>query len=227
MPELDQFEFNCFQSFLLGIIQGFTEFLPISSTAHLKVVPHFLGWNDPGLSIAASLQLGSAFAIVFYFRKEISLIINSLFSFSCHRNVFNDDNTRLAIYIFVASIPILFFGLLIKLFWPNFSDSYFRSLFSISLVSILMSVLLAFSEIYGVRKKSFSSINIRDIVFLGLSQSLAIIPGVSRSGITLTSSLFLGIKRQAAAKLSFLIGIPAILIYGFVEFLLYIARDLQ
>ena len=217
MPELNHFIFNLVYSFFLGIIQGFTEFLPISSTAHLKVVPYFLGFNDPGASLSASLQLGSAFAMFFYFRRDISLIITSLFSIFNRRKFFKDDNTKLAIYIVIASIPILFFGLLIKLFWPDFSYSHFRGLFSIAIISIIMSLLLAFSEIYGKRKKLFNDITIRDVILLGFSQSLAIFPGVSRSGVTLTSALFSGIERKTAARLSFLVGIPAIFISGFVE----------
>ena len=218
MPEFNHFIFNCLQSFFLGIIQGITEFLPISSTAHLKVVPYLLGWNDPGISISASLQLGSAFAIVYYFRNDISLILQSSLSILSHRKLFKDDNTKLATYVFVANIPILIFGLLVKLFWPGFSSSYFRGLYSIALVSILMGLLLALSEIVGLKKKTFKYINLRDIFILGISQSLAIFPGVSRSGVTLTAALFSGIERQTAARLSFLVGIPAILISGLVEF---------
>ena len=210
---------NCFKSFFLGIVQGITEFLPISSTAHLKVVPYFLGWNDPGVSISASLQLGSAFAIIFYFRDDLLLTISSFLSIFRHRKPFKDQNTRLASYIFLASIPILILGLLTKLFWPGFSDSNFRGLVSIAIVSIIMSFLLALSEIYGQRKKFFKDIKITDIILLGFSQSLAIFPGVSRSGVTLTSALFSGIERKTAARLSFLVGIPAISISGFVEFI--------
>ena len=217
MPELNHFISKCVYSFLLGIIQGLTEFLPISSTAHLKVIPHFLGWNDPTSSISASLQLGSAFAIIFYFRRDISLIINSFSSIFYHRNFFKDENTKLATYIVIASIPILFFGLFIKLFWPGFSDSNFRGLFSIAIISIIMSLLLALSEVYGKRKKLISDIKIIDIILLGISQSLALFPGVSRSGVTLTSALFSGIERKTAARLSFLVGIPAISIAGIVE----------
>ena len=220
--ELNHFLFNCVQSFILGIIQGVTEFLPISSTAHLKVVPYLLGWRDPGSSISASLQLGSVFAIIFYFRKEISVITNSFFSIFSHRKLFKDDNTRLATYIFVASLPILFFGLLIKLFWSGFYDSHLRSLSSIAIISIIMAFLLALSEIYGNRRKLIADIKLRDIILLGVLQTLAIFPGVSRSGVTLTSALFSGIERQTAARLSFLVGIPAISISGFVElFTLY------
>ena len=217
MSELNNFIFNCLQSFLLGLIQGVTEFLPISSTAHLKVVPYLFGLADPGASISASLQLGSAFAILYYFRHEVSELINASFSIYNDRKLFKDDNTKLVVFIFIASIPILIVGLSIKLFWPSFTDSNFRGLFSIAVVSIVMSVLLALAEIYGKKKKSFSDIKLKDIIYLGISQTLAIFPGVSRSGITLTSALFSGIERNTAARLSFLVGIPAITISGFVE----------
>ena len=217
MSELNNFIFNCLQSFLLGLIQGVTEFLPISSTAHLKVVPYLFGLADPGASISASLQLGSAFAILYYFRHEVSELINASFSIYNDRKLFKDDNTKLVVFIFIASIPILIVGLSIKLFWPSFTDSNFRGLFSIAVVSIVMSLLLALAEIYGKKKKSYSDIKLKDIIFLGISQTLAIFPGVSRSGITLTSALFSGIERSTAARLSFLVGIPAITISGFVE----------
>tara|TARA_Y100001968_G_scaffold165857_1_gene151927 strand:+ start:539 stop:1375 length:837 start_codon:yes stop_codon:yes gene_type:complete len=217
MPELNNFIFNCLQSFLLGLIQGVTEFLPISSTAHLKVVPYFLGLADPGASISASLQLGSAFAIIYYFRTEVSDLINASYSIINDQKFFKDDNTKLVVFIFIASIPILIIGLIIKLSWPGFTDSNFRGLFSIAVVSIVMSFLLALAEIYGKKKKTFSEIKLKDIFVLGISQTLAIFPGVSRSGITLTSALFSGIERNTAARLSFLVGIPAITISGFVE----------
>ena len=220
MPEeINPYLFICFKSFFLGIIQGFTEFLPISSTAHLKVVPYFFGWNDPGVSFSASVQLGSTVAIIYYFRNQISLIIDSFFSVLKHRKGFKDDDSRLSIYIFVASIPIFVFGLLIKIYWPNYSESNVRGLFSIAVTSIFMALLLALSEIYGKRNKLFADVNLNDVILLGFAQSLALFPGVSRSGITLTSALFSGIERQTAARLSFLVGIPAISISGLVELL--------
>ena len=220
MPEeINPYLFICFKSFFLGIIQGFTEFLPISSTAHLKVVPYFFGWNDPGVSFSASVQLGSAVAIIYYFRNQISLIIDSFFSVLKHHKGFKDDDSILSIYIFVASIPIFVFGLLIKIYWPNYSESNVRGLFSIAVTSILMALLLALSDIYGKRNKLFADVNLNDVILLGFAQSLALFPGVSRSGITLTSALFSGIERQTAARLSFLVGIPAISISGLVELL--------
>jgi len=218
MPDkIIHYLFICVKSFFLGIIKGFTEFLPISSTADLKVVPYLLGWNDPGVSITASIQLGSAVAIIYFFRNQITLIIDSFFSIFTHRKVFKDDNTRLSTFIFVASIPIFVVGLIIKLYWPNYSDSNFRGLFSIAITSILMALLLALSEIYGKKQKLFVDINLKDVILLGIAQSLAVFPGVSRSGITLTSALFSGIERKTAARLSFLVGIPAISISGLVE----------
>ena len=220
MPEeINPYLFICFKSFFLGIIQGFTEFLPISSTAHLKVLPYFFGWNDPGVSFSASVQLGSAVAIIYYFRNQIRLIIDSFFSVLKHRKGFKDDDSRLSIYIFVASIPIFVFGLLIKIYWPNYSESNVRGLVSIAVTSIFMALLLALSEIYGKRNKLFVDVNLNDVILLGFAQSLALFPGVSRSGITLTSALFSGIERQTAARLSFLVGIPAISISGLVELL--------
>ena len=218
MPEeIRPYLFVYLKSFFLGIIQGLTEFFPISSTAHLKVIPYLFGWNDPGVSFSASIQLGSAVAIIYYFRNQISLIINSFFSSFNRSKGFKDENSRLFLYIFVASIPILVFGLLIKLYWPNYSDSNLRGLFSIAITSIVMALLLALSEFYGKRKKLFVDINLNDVIKLGLAQSLALFPGVSRSGITLTSALFSGIERKTAARLSFLVGIPAVSISGLVE----------
>ena len=215
--EISPYIFMGFKSFLLGVIQGFTEFLPISSTAHLIILPRIFGWNDLGLSFSASIQLGSAIAIVYYFRGQVSSILDSFFSIFNHRKIFKDDGTRLSIYIFIANIPILIFGLLIKLYWTNYSDSNFRGLFSIGITSIVMALFLALSEIYGNRKKLFLEISLKDIILLGFAQSLALFPGVSRSGVTLTAALFSGIERRTAARLSFLVGIPAITISGLVE----------
>ena len=215
--ELSPYVFIYIKSFLLGIIQGLTEFIPISSSAHLKVFPYIFGWSDPGVSLSASLQLGSSLAVIYYFRDDITLMIHTLSTIFSRRKFFKDDNTRLLGYIFIANIPILFFGLLIKVFWQDFSESNFRGLFSIAIISILSALLLALAEILGKRKKMFSDINLKDIIFIGVSQSLAVFPGVSRSGITLTSALFSGIERKTAAKFSFLVGIPAISITGLVE----------
>ncbi len=219
IPQFNLFILHCWQSFVLGIVQGLTEFLPISSTAHLKIIPLLLGWKDPGISVSASLQLGSAIAIVLYFRQDLGDIINALFSFSVHKKIYNYENYRLAKYILIASLPICSFGLVIKIFWLNYYDSFLRSLTSIAIVSILMALLLLFSDIYGRKVKGIEDINIKNIIVIGIAQAFALIPGVSRSGITLTSALYSGLNRNSAARLSFLVGIPAITISGLVELL--------
>ncbi len=215
--QLDLFIFHCWQTFVLGVVQGFTEFFPISSTAHLKIIPLLLGWDDPGLSISASLQLGSVIAIILYFKNDLRVITSSLLSSCRYRFPSKDDNSRLAIYIILASIPICIVGLIIKIFWQNYSDSFLRSIYSIAIVSIIMALLLLFSEIYGRKDKAIKDLNINNIIVIGISQAFALIPGVSRSGITLTSALYAGLNRSSAARLSFLVGIPAITIAGLAE----------
>ena len=217
--QFDLFVIQCWHSFVLGIVQGLTEFFPISSTAHLKIIPLYLGWQDPGVSMTASLQLGSALAIILYFRHDLTILLKPIFYNLKYPKIHHDRNTRLLKYIFIASLPICIIGLVIKLFWLNYNDSFLRSLSSIAIVSILMAFLLLFSDIYGRKDKVIDDINVNNIIFIGFSQALALIPGVSRSGITLTSALYAGLSRKSAAKLSFLVGIPAITISGFVELL--------
>jgi len=207
---------RCWYYLNLGIIQGLTEFLPISSTAHLKVLPILLGWEDPGVSVIASLQLGSIIAIIIYFRSDL-LTISSGISKAFFHNRWNDTSFKLALSIFVGTLPIIFFGMSIKIFWTGYEVSIVRSIPSIALVSILMSLLMLLAELLGKRFRTLDDIKISDGLFIGLSQSLALIPGVSRSGITITTALMTGWERQSAAKLTFLLGIPAITLSGIVE----------
>ncbi len=197
------------------MIQGLTEFLPISSTAHLKVLPILLGWQDPGVSAIASLQLGSIIAIIIYFRSDL-LTISSGISKAFFHNRWNDTSFKLALSIFVGTLPIVFFGMSIKIFWTGYEVSIVRSIPSIGLVSILMSLLMLLAELLGRRFRTLDDIQIYDGLLIGLSQSLALIPGVSRSGITITTAMLTGWKRQSAAKLTFLLGIPAITLSGIV-----------
>lgn len=208
------------QAFVLGIVQGLTEFLPISSTAHLKVVPTLLGWKEAGLSFDAVIQLGSIVAVVGYFWKDLSDI--TLGSIKAIRDQnYRSQEFKLAIAIALGTFPILFVGLLIKIFVPDYDKSPLRSLAAIAIASIVMSSLLALAEILGQRqqkeKRHFPRIRVIDGVLMGLAQAMAIIPGVSRSGSTLTAGLFLGLDRVAATRFSFLLGIPAITIGGLVE----------
>ena len=202
---------------VLGVVQGLTEFLPISSTAHLKVFPILIaGWGDPGVAVTAALQLGSVFAVIAYFRKDLLDIVKS-FPNAMRNGNWREPNAQLGIAICFGTLPILFIGMAIKLFWPGYESSPLRSIPAIAVVSIVMALLLALAERHGNRFKNLNSVNGRDGLVVGLAQALAIIPGVSRSGISLTAALLDGWKRSEAARFSFLLGIPAISLAGLVE----------
>ncbi len=207
---------TCLEFLVLGLIQGLTEFLPISSTAHLKVVPILLGWGDPGVSVAAVLQLGSIFAVIAYFRKDLKKILKGIFSAFSNGKWGNTD-ARLGIAIFISILPIVLSGMLIKVFWVGYSESLLRSVPFIALTSILMASFLALGEKFGSRIKEINDVRPIDGLIIGIAQIFALIPGVSRSGITLTTALIYGWKRDSGAKFSFLIGIPAIILAGIVE----------
>ena len=206
----------CLRYLVLGIVQGLTEFLPISSTAHLKVVPMMLGWPDPGVSVTAVLQLGSIFSVLTYFRKDLKNILKGI-TLGLKFDQWREPNAKLGIAIFTGTIPILLLGISIKLFWADFEDSYLRSIPFIACISILMALLLGLAEKMGNQKKDLLRISGRDGFLIGLGQMLALIPGVSRSGITLTSSMFCGLKRADSARFAFLIGLPAITFAGLAE----------
>jgi undecaprenyl-diphosphatase len=205
-----------FQGFILGIVQGLTEFLPISSTAHLKVVPVLLGWGDPGSSYTAVIQLGSIAAVIWFFWGDLSQLIRGTVRAVKDQN-WQSHDFRISLGIVLGTLPILVAGLGIKLFVPDYDRSVLRSLGAIATVSIVMALLLALAEWVGRRQKAFEDLTMLDGILMGCAQTLALIPGVSRSGSTLTAGLFQGIERAAAARFSFLLGIPAITIAGLVE----------
>jgi len=218
MPPTDQLGVlqACWRFFVLGVVQGLTEFLPISSTAHLKVVPVLLGWGDPGVAVTAVIQLGSILAVVGFFRDDLRQVLLGVGQGFRQRR-WDDPQARLGLAIALGTIPILVAGLAIKLWVPNFDQSPLRSLTSIALVSIVMALLLALAERIGRRRRLLEQVAVRDGVWVGLAQALALIPGVSRSGSTLTAALLDGWKRSDAARFSFLLGIPAITLAGLVE----------
>jgi len=204
------------RDFVLGVVQGLTEFLPISSTAHLKIVPVLAGWGDPGVSVTAVIQLGSIVAVIAYFRTDLAGVLRGI-SGALLRGQWREPEARLGIAMAIGTLPILFAGLAIKLYWPGYETSPLRSVPAIAGVSILMALLLALAERLGPRSKQLDQVQGRDGLVVGLAQVLALIPGVSRSGSTLTASLFDSWKRPDAARFSFLLGIPAITIAGLVE----------
>ena len=209
-------QINLFQAIVLGFVQGATEFIPISSTAHLKAVPVFLGWDDPGVAFSAVIQLGSLAAVLSYFWSDISQIFKGMIKAIRTRN-YDSQDFWLAVGIAVGTVPIVLLGLILKVFEPPFYENILRSMPSIAIVSIVMALFLAVAESVGSQKRNFQDLKLKDGILLGCAQALAIIPGVSRSGSTLTAGLFNNLERATAAKFSFLLGIPAIALSGLVE----------
>jgi len=202
---------NYLKYLFYGIIQGFTEFLPISSSAHLKVLSEFFGLQDPGSSLSAIVQIASVLALLIYFRKDfrtingISLVNNYLYK----RKIF--------ISILIGSISIVLLGGFIKFIIPQFYETYLRSNVLIGVISILTALLMYLSQLTKNKDITLENHSFLNSFLIGLSQSFAIIPGVSRSGITITMALLLGWQRVDAAKFSFLLGIPAISLAALVE----------
>ncbi|MDY6803806.1 MAG: undecaprenyl-diphosphate phosphatase [Cyanobacteriota bacterium] len=209
-------QINVFQAFVLGMVQGLTEFLPISSTAHLKIVPVALGWGDPGVGFTAVIQLGSIAAVLWYFWEDLRKITMGAYK-ALQESDRQSLDLRMAIGIALGTLPVVFFGVLIKIFIPDFDNSPLRSTTAIAIASIVMALLLGLAERIGSRERNFEQLDIRDGILMGLAQALALIPGVSRSGSTITGGLFMGLERATAARFSFLLGIPAITIAGLVE----------
>ena len=209
-------ELNLFQAIILGMVQGLTEFLPISSTAHLKVVPVALGWGDPGVAFTAVIQLGSIAAVLWYFWEDLSNLTKAVIR-SLEKQNYQSQEFKIALGIALGTIPIVILGLSLKLFVSNLDDSPLRSMTTIAMASIVMAILLAIAEIICSHKRDFEQLRTKDGILMGLAQSLALIPGVSRSGSTITAGLFLNLKRDTAARFSFLLGIPAITLAGLVE----------
>ncbi len=198
-----------------GLIQGLTEFIPVSSTAHLKIISLFFGFNDPGYSLSAIIQIGSIFALFWYFRKNILKFFDKSLISSNNKFILK----KLFNSVLIGTIPISVVGLIVKLLIPNLFENLFRSNLSIGIVSLLISAFMYFADLS--RNKFINLINHKYInsLYIGFAQAIAIIPGVSRSGITISMALMMGWERKDAAKFSFLLGIPAITLGALVEFL--------
>jgi len=200
---------------ILGIIQGITELLPISSTAHLRVIPGLLGWGDPGSAFSAAMQLASVTAVISYFWQDLKKLTGATVR-AITGSDYSSQDFRLFVGLIVGTIPIIFAGLLLKKIL-NAPNSPLRALVVVGMASIVMSLLLALAEKQGKRERDFDKLTLRDGIWVGIAQAGALIPGVSRSGSTLTAGLFLGMERETAARFSFLLGLPAILLAGAVE----------
>lgn len=203
-----------FEIIVLAIIQGLTEFLPISSSAHLLLPAELLGWREQGMAFDVAVHVGSLLAVVIYLRKDIkALTIGWLSSVSGHKN----DQGNLAWLIILATIPIVIVGYLAK----DLVDEYARSGWVIVATTIIFALLLWWADRTAKQNIPLTKMGWRAALFIGISQIAAIIPGTSRSGITMTTALFLGLDRVSAARFSFLLSIPTILGAG-----LLVTRDL-
>lgn len=194
------------KSVVLGIVQGLTEFLPVSSSAHLAIVPQLLGWEDPGAAYTAVVQIGTEVAVVLYFWRDIWTIgsgwVRGLFSASARQQ----QEWRMGWFIIVGSLPIVVLGLLLE----GLIDSQFRNLWVIATMLIVLGVVLGIAERVGRKTRSIDQLNIGHAVMLGFAQAAALVPGVSRSGATISMGLILGYERQAATRYAFLLAIPAV-----------------
>ena len=202
-----------FKFILYGLIQGLTEFFPVSSSAHLKVISLFFGIDDPGISLSAIIQLGSVFALAWYFKDDIFKLKNQL----SKKNVYYLINKKLIWSILIATIPIILFGGSVKLFFTQFFDKSLRSNLSIALVSFFMAFFMYLADRWKKGTINLKNHNYSNIFWIGLSQAFAIFPGVSRSGVTISTALLTGWERGDAVKFSFLLGIPAISFSGIFE----------
>ncbi|MEI6662691.1 MAG: undecaprenyl-diphosphate phosphatase [Actinomycetes bacterium] len=201
------------EAIVLGIVQGLTEFLPISSTAHVRIVPALLGWEDPGAAFTAVIQLGTMAAVVIYFRKDLWTIFKAWFASLSDVEVRKTHDAKMGWYILLGTLPVGIFGFIFK----DQIETAARSLWVISIVMILFSLVMAAADSAAKRSRTVEDLDRKDAAFIGLWQALALIPGVSRSGSTITAGLFRGLNEVAAARYSFLLSIPAVVASGLFE----------
>lgn len=214
-----------FESFVLGIVQGLTEFLPISSSAHLRLTAAFAGWQDPGAAFTAITQIGTEAAVIIYFRKDIGRIISTWSRSLFNRELRHDHDAQMGWLVIVGSIPIGVLGITLK----DAIEGPFRDLRLIATTLIVMGVVLGIADRLAARdetggrhraakqRKTLTDLSIKDGLLYGVCQAMALIPGVSRSGATISGGLLMGYTRESAARYSFLLAIPAVLASGVYE----------
>src|SRR5687768_8156291 len=196
------------QLVVLALVQGLTEILPISSSAHLVLVPHIAGWPDQGLSFDVALHIGTAIAIIAYFRADLARMTAAWFGSISQRRL--DPDSRLMWGVLLGTIPAGLAGLLIG----DFVETELRSPRFIACTLMVFALILWLADARGTRKREVASIGIHDAIIIGIAQAIALMPGVSRSGITMTAGLALGLTRQSAARFSFLLSLPIVLLAG-------------
>jgi undecaprenyl-diphosphatase len=201
-----------FEAVVLGIVQGLTEFLPISSSAHLRIVGEAFGWDDPGAAFTAITQIGTEAAVLLYFRREIGRIIVAWLGSLAGRRK-GDPDARMGWLIIVGSIPIVVLGLLFQ----DDIETTLRDLRIVAVALVAFSLILLWADRVGAKRRELDQLTIGHGIAFGLAQAAALVPGVSRSGGTITMGLFLGYTRAAAARYSFLLAVPAVLGSGFFQ----------
>ena len=201
------------QAVVLGILQGLTEFLPISSSAHLRIFPELFGWGDPGAAFTAVIQIGTELAVLLYFRHDIWRIA-SMWTRSLFRPEYRGHlDARMGWYVIIGSLPIVVLGIALK----DVIEDDFRSLWIIGTTLVVLGIVLGIADRVGGTEKTLKRVGVRDAILLGLAQAMALIPGVSRSGATLSMGRFLGYERAAATRFAFLLAIPAVIGAGIFE----------
>lgn len=199
-----------FEAIVLGIIQGLTEFLPISSSAHLLILSQIFGWDDPGAAFTAVTQIGTESAVLIYFRHDIARIISTWFRSLYTPELRGQIDARMGWYVIIGTLPIAIIGF-------TFSDQIetaARNLYLVSVVLIVFGIILGIADRVGAKTRELETLSIRSGLLFGLGQALALIPGVSRSGATITTGLFMGFTREAATRYAFLLAIPAVMASG-------------
>ncbi len=201
------------EAVVLGVVQGLTEFLPISSTAHLRIVPALLGWEDPGAAFTAVTQLGTTAAVVAHFAPDLVRIARAWLAGLRHPAARRQLDARLGWYIGLGTIPIGIFGVVFR----DAIETSARNLVLIAVALVGGGLVLLAAERRGRRDRPLESLGAADGVAIGLAQATALVPGVSRSGATISAGLFLGLERVAAARYSFLLSVPAVVLSGLFE----------
>lgn len=202
---------DLFQAIFLGLVQGFTEVLPISSSGHLVLLPWFFDFPDPGLSFDVALHMGTLFAIIAFFWRDVLLYLKGFLK-AIRKRELKDLDERIPFYIILATIPGVIFGIILN----DYAETAFRNPLLIAGTTFFFGIVLIWAD-NSRGSKEIKNLNVKNSFFTGLCQAIAIIPGVSRSGITISGGLFSGFNRETAAKFSFLIGIPIIAGAGLVE----------
>ena len=204
---------DALQAIVLGIVQGLTEYLPVSSTAHLRIVPAFMGWEDPGAAFTAVTQLGTMAAVLLYFRADLWRIARTWAASLRRPELRSGVDARMGWYILLGTIPIGIFGLV----FSDQIESGARDLYLIGTTLIVLGLVLLYAEHVARRDRPLEDIRRRDGILIGFAQACALVPGVSRSGATISAGLFLGFDRESAARYSFLLSVPAVVLSGVFE----------